>query len=104
VIIPLLTFWGILVLSIIGIGSQELSGNLFPSLGISFLSTDFGIPKYYTITVVGLIILLGVKEMLLTPREEDRFSVDSIDMGIYPLLICFFANFLFAGLEIIFTQ
>jgi hypothetical protein len=92
------------MLSILGMGSGELSGNLFPSLGISFLSTNFGVPEYYTITVVGLIILLGMKEMLLVPAEEERFSVDSMDMGIYPLLICFFANFLFAGLEIIFTQ
>jgi hypothetical protein len=90
--------------SMVGMGTGEFSGSVFPSLGIGFLSTDFGVPEYYTITVLGLIVLLGIKEMLLVPEEEDRFSVDSMDMGIYPLLICFFANFLFAGLEIIFAQ
>jgi len=27
-----------------------------------------------------------------------------MDMGIYPLIICFVASFLFAGMEIIFTK
>ncbi|AKB18885.1 MULTISPECIES: hypothetical protein [unclassified Methanosarcina] len=85
-------------------GTEGLAmGNSFPGSGICFVYTDFGIPDYYRITVLGLIILLGLKEMLLVSRKEDHFSIDSIDMGIYPLLICFVANFLFAGLEIIFA-
>jgi hypothetical protein len=54
--------------------------------------------------IVGLIALLGMKEMLLVYREEDEFSLDSMDMGIYSLIICFIASFLFAGMEIIFTK
>jgi hypothetical protein len=85
-------------------GTEFAVGSSLPDLGICFLSTDFGIPEYYPITVVGLIALLGMKEMLLTSREEDEFSIDSMDMGIYPLIICFIASFLFASMEIIFTR
>ncbi|RXA18048.1 hypothetical protein EQO05_11565 [Methanosarcina sp. MSH10X1] len=92
------------MLSIFGMGIESTARNSLPDLGICFLSTDFGIPEYYQITVVGLIALLGMKEMLLASREEDRFSLDSMDMGIYPLIICFIASFLFASLEIIFTR
>lgn len=85
------------------LGTEGLTmGSNFPGSGICFVYTNFGIPEYYRITVLGLIFLLGIKEMLLVSRKEDHFSIDSIDMGIYPLLICFVANFLFAGLEIIF--
>lgn len=85
------------------LGIEELSlGNSFPGSGICFVYTDFGIPEYYKITVLGLIVLVGIKEMLLVSRKEDQFSIDSINMGIYSLLICFVANFLFIGLKIIF--
>ena len=90
--------------SIFGMSTEFATGASLPDLGICFLPTDFGIPEYYQITVVGLIALLGMKEMLLVSREEDRFSLDSVDMGIYPLIICFIASFLFASMEIIFTR
>lgn len=89
---------------ILGLGAEFAAGNSLPDLGICFLSTDFGIPVYYRITVVGLIALVGMKEMLLASREEDEFSVDSMDMGIYPLIVCFIASFLFASFDIIFTR
>lgn len=92
------------MLSILGMGTEFAAGGSLPDLGICFLSTDFGIPAYYQITIVGLIALLGMKEMLLVSREEDEFSVDSMNMGIYPLIICFIASFLFAILGIIFTK
>ncbi len=85
-------------------GTEFAAGVSLPDLGICFLSTDFGIPEYYQIMIVGLIALLGMKEMLLVSREEDEFSLDSMDMGIYSLIICFIASFLFAGMEIIFTK
>lgn len=90
--------------SILGLGAEFAAENSLSDLGICFLSTDFGIPVYYQITVVGLIALVGMKEMLLASREEDEFSVDSIDMGIYPLIVCFIASFLFAGFEIIYIK
>lgn len=88
----------------LSLGTEDLvMGNNFPGSGICFVYTDFGVPVFYRITVMGLIVLLGIKEMLLVSIKEDYFSIDSIDMGIYPLLICFVTNFLFACLEIIFT-
>ena len=90
--------------SILGLSTEFAAGKSLSDLGICFLSTDFGIPVYYRITVVGLIALVGMKEMLLASREEDEFSVDSMDMGIYPLIICFIASFLFAGFNIILTK
>lgn len=91
------------VLSMLTLGTEELVlGNGFPGSGVCFIYTDFGIPEYYRIVVLGLIALVGIKEMLLVSRKEDHFSIDSVDIGIFPLLICFIANFLFAGLEIIF--
>lgn len=88
----------------LNLGTEGLVlGNTFPGSGICFVYTDFGVPEFYRITVLGLIALLGLKEMILISLKEDYFSMDSIDMGIYPLLICFVTNFLFACLEIIFA-
>lgn len=92
------------MISILGMGTDFAVGISLSDLGICFLSTDFGIPTYYQITVIGLIALIGMKEMLLVSKEEDEFSVDSMDMGIYPLIICFIASFLFASFKIIFAN
>lgn len=81
-----------------------MAGNSFPGLGICSLYTDFGVSMYYQLTVLGLIALIGMKEMLLVSSRKDRFSLDSMDMGILPLLICFIAVFFFIGFEIIFSQ
>jgi hypothetical protein len=92
------------MLSMLILGTENLTiSNSFPSSGICFIYTDFGVPEYYRIAVLGLIALVGIKELLLVSRKEDQFSIDSIDIGIYPLLICFVASFLFAGMEIIFA-
>lgn len=103
-LIPYRNFGDFIMFSILGLGTEFTAGNSLPYLGICFLSTDFGIPVYYRVTVAGLIALVGMKEMLLASREEDEFSVDSMDMGIYPLVICFIASFLFAGFKIIFSK
>lgn len=81
-----------------------LIGNSFPGSGICFLYTDFGVPVYYQIIVVGLIALIGLKEMVLVSSRKDHLSVDSMDMGIYPLLICFMANFFVVGFGILLAQ
>ena len=81
-----------------------LTGSSFPGSGICFLYTDFGVPTYYQIAILGLIALFGMKEMILVSNRKDRFSIDSIDMGIYPLMICFLATFFSIGFGIIFSQ
>jgi hypothetical protein len=81
-----------------------VTGSSFPSSGICFLYTDYGIPVYYQIVAIGLIALVGMKEMILVSARKDHLSIDSIDMGIYPLLICFIANFFVVGFSIILAQ
>ncbi|MGB9131310.1 MAG: hypothetical protein WCB90_01695 [Methanosarcina sp.] len=93
------------MLSMLSIGTEGFAvGSSFPGSGICFLYTDFGIPLYYQITVLGLIALIGIKEMVMVSTRKDQLSIDSMDMGIYPLLICFIANFFFMGVGIIFSQ
>jgi hypothetical protein len=81
-----------------------LTGSSFPGSGICFLYTGFGVPSYYQIAILGLIALFGMKEMLQVSHRSDRFSTDSMDMGIYPLMICFIAAFFSIGFNIILAQ
>lgn len=93
------------MLSMLSIGTGEfVTGSSFPGSGICFLYTDFGVPVYYKIAVLGLIALIGIKEMILVSSRNDHLSIDSLDMGIYPLLICFIASFFVVGFGIIFSQ
>ena len=93
------------MLSMFSIGTDGLiTGSYFPASGICFLYTDFGIPVYYQTVVLGLIALIGIKEMIIVSTRKDQLSVDSMDMGIYPLLICFIASFFVMGFGIIFSQ
>lgn len=93
------------MLSTFAIGIEGLmAGSSFPGSGICFLYTDSGVPVYYQISILGLIALFGMKEMLLVSDRGDRFSTDSLDMGIYPLMICFIAAFIAIGFSIIVSQ
>lgn len=76
----------------------------YPGTGICFIFTDYGVPIYYQIGILGLIALLGMKEILIVSNIKDRFTTDSFDMAIYPLMICFIAAFFDIGLNIILTQ
>ena len=42
-----------------------------------------------------------MKEILTVSAKKDNLSTDSMDMGIYPLLICFIATFLTMAFGII---
>ena len=93
------------MISIFALGTEGfMTGSSFPGSGICFLYTDFGIPVYYQIVVLGLIALIGVKEMTVVSLRKDQLSMDSMDMGIYPLLICFIASLFVMGFGIIFSQ
>lgn len=90
------------MLSSFAIDTEGFSaGSSFPGVGIGFLYTYFGVPVYYQITILGLIALFGMKEMLIVSSKKDKLSIDSIDMGIYPLLVCFIATFLTMAFGII---
>lgn len=93
------------MLSTFVIGTEGfITGSSFPGSGICFLYTDFGVPTYYQIAILGLIALFGMKEILLVSHRSDRFSTDCMDMGIYPLMICFMATFFSIGFGIILAQ
>jgi hypothetical protein len=93
------------MLPMFSIGTEVFAaGRSFPGSGICFLYTDFGVPVYYQIAVMGLIALIGMKEMILVSSRNDYLSIDSMDMGIYPLLICFIASFFVVGFGIIISQ
>jgi hypothetical protein len=92
------------MLLMLAISERLIEGSSFPGLGICFLYTNFGVPAYYQIMILGLISLFGMKEMVLVSKRKDRLSLDSMDMGILPLFICFITVFLFIGFEIIFSQ
>jgi membrane protein insertase Oxa1/YidC/SpoIIIJ len=93
------------MLSTFALGTEGfLAGSSFPGSGICFLYTDFGVPTYYQIAILGLIALFGMKEMLMVSERKDRFSTDSMDMGIYPLMVCFMATFFSIGINIIISQ
>ena len=93
------------MISMFALGTEGfMTGSSFPGSGICFLYTDFGIPVYYQIVVLGLIALIGVKEMTVVSLRKDQLSMDSMDMGIYPLLICFIASLFVMGFGIIFSQ
>jgi hypothetical protein len=93
------------MLPMFSIGTEVFAaGSSFPGSGICFLYTDFGVPVYYQIAVMGLIALIGMKEMILVSSRNDYLSIDSMDMGIYPLLICFIASFFVVGFGIIISQ
>jgi hypothetical protein len=93
------------MLPMFSIGTEGFAaGSSFPGSGICFLYTDFGVPVYYQIAVMGLIALIGMKEMILVSSRNDYLSIDSMDMGIYPLLICFIASFFVVGFGIIISQ
>ena len=93
------------MLSTFAIGTGGfITGSSFPGSGICFLYTGFGVPSYYQIAILGLIALFGMKEMLVVSDKGDRFSKDCMDMGIYPLMICFIATFFSIGFSIILSQ
>jgi hypothetical protein len=85
-------------------GNESTMSSFYPGTGICFIFTDYGVPTYYQIGILGLIALLGMKEMLVISNINDRFATDSFDMVIYPLMICFIAAFFDIGLNIIFAQ
>jgi hypothetical protein len=90
------------MLSIFSIGTEGFSAiSSFPGVGVCSLYTYFGVSVYYKITILGLIALFGMKEMLTVSTKKDKLSINSMDMSIYPLMICFIATFLTMAFGII---
>ncbi len=53
------------------------------------LTTPIGLPEYGVLAVIALIVLLSAKEILSASDKWNRALNSSLNLGIYPLLVCF---------------
>ncbi|RXA21993.1 hypothetical protein EQO05_01555 [Methanosarcina sp. MSH10X1] len=53
--------------------------------------TATGLPRYWTVNVVGLLLLLLLKEILSESKLKGKALESSLNMGIAPLFISFIA-------------
>ena len=82
------------------ISSSAISSSAISSSAISMLTTP-GLPAYGAIVVVGLILLLSFKEVLSASSLWGKPLRNSLDIGIYPLLLSFVAIVVFKVAEIL---
>ena len=62
------------------------------------MTTDLGLPQYGAAVVVGLIVLLCLREVLSASRYWSKSMSNSFNLAIMPLLLCFV---LIVGAEIL---
>jgi hypothetical protein len=65
-----------------------ISSSAVSSSAIS-MTTDLGLPQYGAVVVVGLIVLLFLREVLSASRYWTRSLNTSFNLAIVPLLLCF---------------
>ena len=53
------------------------------------LTTPIGLPEYGVLAVIALIVLLSAKEILSASDKWNRALNSSLNLSIYPLLVCF---------------
>lgn len=53
------------------------------------MTTDLGLPQYGAAVVVGLIVLLCLREVLSASRYWSKSLSNSFNLAIMPLLLCF---------------
>jgi hypothetical protein len=53
------------------------------------MTTDLGLPQYAAAVVIGLIVLLCLREVLSTSRYWNKSLSNSFNLAIMPLLVCF---------------
>ncbi len=61
------------------------------SLSAISMTTNLGLPQYGVAVVVGLIILLCLREVLSASRYWNKSLNNSFNLAITPLLVCFVA-------------
>lgn len=54
------------------------------------MTTDLGLPQYGAAVVVGLIVLLCLREVLSASKYWSKSLSNSFNLAIMPLLLCFF--------------
>ena len=73
-----------------------ISSSAIASSAIS-MTTSLGLPQYGVVVVVGLIVLLCLREVLSASRYWNKSLNNSFNLAIMPLLLCFVA---IVGVEI----
>jgi len=64
------------------------TSSAIPSLTIS-MSTIPGLPQYWILVVIGLIVILSLKVILSPSKTENKDLDNSFNLVIIPLVICF---------------
>jgi uncharacterized membrane protein (DUF485 family) len=59
------------------------------------------IPEYESVAVIGLVLLLSLKEVLSASKFQGQVLKSSLNIGIAPLLISFIAVVVYKTLEIL---
>lgn len=65
-----------------------ISASAISSSAIS-MTTGLGLPQYAAAVVVGLIVLLCLREVLSASRYWNKSLNNSFNLAIMPLLLCF---------------
>lgn len=67
---------------------SSISSSAISSSAITMITTP-GLPQYRAIVVVGLIVLLSLKEVLSASEQWSKYLDNSFNLAIVPLLLCF---------------
>ena len=70
------------------ISSSAISSSAISSSAISMITSP-GLPQYGAAVVVGLIVLLSLKEILSASEQWNKYLNESFNMAILPLILSF---------------
>lgn len=65
------------------------------------VTTTTGLPQYWSIVIVGLLILLSIMEVLAATRKWNRDINFSFNIAIIPLTLSFIVVVIFKATEVI---
>lgn len=82
--------------------SNIISSSALSSSAITMITTP-GLPQYGAIVVVGLIVLLSLKEVLSASEQWNKYLESSFNLAIVPLVLCFIGIATFKVASIIYS-
>ncbi|WP_048174229.1 hypothetical protein [Methanosarcina siciliae] len=88
------------IISSSAISSSAISSSAISSSAISMVTSP-GLPQYGAAVVVGLIVLLSLKEVLSASEHWNRSLNSSFNLAIMPMLFSFAAIVIFKVAEVI---
>ena len=69
--------------------SSTAASSMVSTTSAISLTTPLGLPEYGVLAVIALIVLLSAKEILSASDKWNRALNSSLNLSIYPLLVCF---------------